>query len=624
MLHPKGNYSYLYVDLRKQRDNNKYSHKMTTNEKIAALRAVMQAQGVDAVIIPSSDSHQSEYSAPHFALRAWISGFSGSAGTVVVTASHAGLWTDSRYFLQAEQQLGGSEVALHKLQVQTAAEWVGWVADNLPQGAVVGIDGHVFSLSSVLSMQATLAAKGIKLRIDFDPAQIWTEGRPAMPQSDIYVHDVHTAGLSAREKTERVRRFIAEKGAQSILIDALDEVAYTLNIRGADVAYNPVTYAYLAITDKSAILFTDPGKLPSEVKNYLRSAAIEVRPYEAVEDWLARETGETICIDPAKFSAYHTSLLPKTVKVVECTSPVVMMKCVKNASEIEGEHRAMLKDAIALAEFYRLAEEESERNGWDEADLGALVGSIRAKQPGYISESFAPIVGFRENGAIVHYSPKKGSAKKIQGSGMLLIDSGGQYADGTTDITRTLYIGTPSDEEKRAYTAVLKTHIAIELLVFPQGYSGTQLDAAGRFHMWALGYNYGHGTGHGVGAAMNVHEGPISFGNRGVNTGVAFEPGMIISDEPGYYKTGAFGIRIENCVLVREAFENENGRFLGFAPLTLAPIETKLVDVSMMTDAELEWLNAYHAHVLDKVLPHLSGEDARWLAQKCSPLFRAG
>lgn len=388
------------------------------------------------------------------------------------------------------------------------------------------------------------------------------------------------------------------------------------------MAFNPVTYAYLAVTPSQAILFIDGEKLSSEVKNYLQTVGVEVRPYRQVEDWIRSCAGKTLCIDPTKFSAYHSSLLPEGSKVIESISPVGMMKCVKTPQEIAGEHRAMLKDAVALAEFYRRAEEDAEKNGWDEADLAELVGSIRAKQPGYISESFGAIVGFRENGAIVHYSPKKGSAKKIQGSGMLLIDSGGQYTDGTTDITRTLYIGEPTPEEKRAYTAVLKAHIAIERLVFPAGYSGPQLDAVARSQMWALGYNYGHGTGHGVGAAMNVHEGPISFGNRGITSGVPFEPGMVISDEPGYYKTGGFGIRIENCVTVREAFENENGRFLGFEPLTLAPIETKLVEVSLLSDQELEWLNGYHAHVLEKVLPLLEGEDARWLAEKCRPLTR--
>lgn len=595
---------------------------MTTDEKIAALRQAMAAAGADAVIIPSSDAHQSEYAAPRFAVRAWISGFTGSAGTAVVTRDHAGLWADSRYFLQAEQQLAGSQMRLHKLQVQTAPEWVEWVAGALPEGAVVAVDGRVFSLASARYMQQVFARKGISLRVDFDPARVWTQGRPQMPCSEVYVHDVHTAGVSAREKLEAVRRFLSEKGAQRILIDGLDEVAYTLNIRGADVAFNPVAYAYLGVTAAGAVLFIDQRKLPSQLRNYLRTVGVDVQPYEGVETWLRQPAAGTLCVDPSKFSAYHASLIPQDVAVVESPSPIGMMKCVKNAAEIAGEHRAMLKDAVALAEFYRLAEEESEKNGWDEADLASLVGSIRAKQPGYISESFGAIVGFRENGAIVHYSPRKGSAKKIQGSGMLLIDSGGQYTDGTTDITRTLYIGTPGDEEKRAYTAVLKAHIAIERLVFPQGYAGPQLDAVARSRMWALGYNYGHGTGHGVGAAMNVHEGPISFGNRGITAGVPFEPGMIISDEPGYYKTGAFGIRIENCVCVRPAFENEDGPFLGFEPLTLAPIETKLVDVALLEDGELEWLNAYHATVLEKVLPLLEGENARWLSEKCRPLSR--
>lgn len=595
---------------------------MTTDEKIAALRALMKTKGIDAVIIPSSDTHQSEYSAPRFALRAWISGFSGSAGTVVITQGHAGLWTDSRYFLQAENELSGSEMQLHKLLVQTSPEWVEWIAANLPEGSTTGIDGRVFSLGAARTMEKMLSEKGIKLVTDFDPAQIWTQGRPDMPHSDVYVHDVHTAGATAREKIDSVRRVMEAEGARSILIDSLDEVAYMLNIRGGDVAYNPVTYAYLAVTAGKAILFIDSGKLPSEVKNYLRSAAVEVRPYEDVEKWIASETGKALMADPAKFSAYHRSLLPSDVKLVERTSPVAMMKCVKNEAEIQGERRAMLKDAVALAEFYRLAEEESEKNGWDEADLADLVGRIRAKQPGYVSESFGAIVGFRENGAIVHYSPKKGTAKKISGGGMMLIDSGGQYTDGTTDITRVLYIGEPSEEEKKAYTAVLKAHIAIERLVFPEGYSGPQLDAVARSRMWAYGYNYGHGTGHGVGAMMNVHEGPISFGNKGITSAPAFRKGMVISDEPGYYATGKFGIRIENCVTVREAFENENGRFLGFEPLTLAPIETKLVDRDMLSDEELEWLNGYHALVLEKVLPLLDGEDARWLAEKCRPIYR--
>ena len=595
---------------------------MTIDEKLKKLRAYMAENNIDAVIIPSSDAHQSEYSARCFAMREWISGFTGSAGTVVVTASHAGVWVDSRYFIQCEKEIEGTEYVMHPLVVQTAAEWVTWIAENMTSGQTVGIDGRVFSLASAGDIRSTLSSKGIKLALDFCAAAVW-EDRPSMPTAPVYVHDIKTAGKSAVDKISAIRTFLRTNRADAIVIDALDEVAYTLNVRGADVACNPVTYAYLAISDTRAILFIDEVKLSAEVKEYLQSIDVEVRPYGAIEDWLKEgKEGDVLCVDAGKFSAYHRELLSDDVMVKNVTSPVAMAKCIKNQAEIEGMRRAMLKDAVALTEFFRRVESEAVEKGYDEADLASMVIDIRRKQEGYITESFGAIVGYKENGAIVHYRPEKGQAKKIEGSGMILIDTGGQYKDGTTDITRVWYIGEPSDEEKRAYTAVLKAHIAIERLVFPAGYSGPQLDAIARKEMWAYHLNYGHGTGHGVGAAMNVHEGPVSFGNKGIPVGVPMQEGMIVSDEPGYYKTGGYGIRIENCVLIEKKHENELGEWLGFKYLTLCPIETRLIDIDMMKDEEIEWLNAYHADVLAKVLPLVEGEDAKWLAEKCAPLYR--
>ena len=418
-------------------------------------------------------------------------------------------------------------------------------------------------------------------------------------------------------------RAIAGNGANAILICALDELAWLLNIRGNDVTYNPVAVGFAYFSTSYRILFMNDGKISNELAAYLHENGIEQRPYNDIYKFLQElPAEEQIFIDPNKTNYKLVNILPSKNKTILGVSPVTWLKSIKNETEMQGRRAAMVRDGAAMVQFLYWLDTHIGKEDISELDIAEKLREFRSKQALYKGESFGTIAGYREHGAIVHYSASPESNSLLKPEGFVLVDSGAQYLDGTTDITRTLYIGEPTPEEKRAYTAVLKAHIAIERLVFPAGYSGPQLDAVARSQMWALGYNYGHGTGHGVGAAMNVHEGPISFGNRGITSGVPFEPGMVISDEPGYYKTGGFGIRIENCVTVREAFENEHGRFLGIEPLTLAPIETKLVEVSLLSDQELEWLNGYHAHVREKVLPLLEGEDARWLTEKCRPLTR--
>ncbi|WP_053404140.1 aminopeptidase P family protein [Persicobacter sp. CCB-QB2] len=590
---------------------------MTINEKIAALRAEMQQQGVAAVIVPSNDPHQSEYIATRFACREWISGFTGSAGTAVVTLDHAGVWTDSRYEIQAEEELADSEFVQHQLKVQGAPEFIDYLAENLPAGSVVGIDGQLFSLQVYHLLEQKLGNKNIAIKADFDPFEkIWTD-RPAMPGSAFYNHPIALAGVSTEEKLEKIRAEMQSKQADALMIEALDEIAWVLNIRGADVDCNPVGYAYLTVESAAATLFVDPAKIGVEVAAALQTAGVAVEPYEEVEKWLAEGEFTNIQVDPARFSIHQYELLAEGKVVAAEASPVQFMKAVKNEAELAGMRSAMKKDGVALVKFYKWVEEEAAKEGLSEAQCAEKLKEFRAEQEGYVGESFSAIVGFQGNGAIVHYRPQDPKAKKLNGEGMLLIDSGGQYKDGTTDITRTFYLGTPSAEHKKAYTLVLKGHIAIEQVVFPAGYAGPQIDVLARQPLWAEGMNYGHGTGHGVGASLNVHEGPINFGNKGVTGGTPFQVGMIISDEPGFYKTDAYGIRLENLVTVVEKYNNEFGQFLAFESLTLAPFEPKLIEADLLSVAEKEWLVQYQQEVRAELLPLLSEEEGQWLEQKC-------
>ncbi|BDC99685.1 aminopeptidase P family protein [Persicobacter psychrovividus] len=591
---------------------------MTINERLTALRSEMQSAGVSAIIVPANDAHQSEYIADRFACREWISGFTGSAGTVVVTMNHAGLWTDSRYLIQAEEELSESEFEQHQLKVQGAPEYIDFLAENLKKGDTVGIDGQLFSLNVYQALMEQLETKDICVNAQFDPFEVIWKDRPEMPEAKFFIHPMAYAGQSVSEKLTAIRAKMKAEGTDALMVEALDEIAWMLNLRGADVDCNPVGYAYLSIETDRATLYTAAGKITEEVNAHLQEAAVTVADYTAVFNWLSKGTFEHLWIDPARFSIHHYELLEEGKEVCVAPSPVQFLKMIKNEAELKGMRNAMIKDGVALTKFYKWVEKVAAAEGKTEAQCAERLKAFRAEQDGYVGESFSAIVGYQGNGAIVHYRPQDPKAKSLRGEGMLLIDSGGQYKDGTTDITRTFYIGTPAAEHKKAYTLVLKGHIGIERIVFPAGYAGPQIDVLARHELWAEGMNYGHGTGHGVGAFLNVHEGPIGFGNKGVTGGTPFEVGMVVSDEPGFYKTDAYGIRLENLITVKEIYNNEFGQFLGFESLTLAPFEPKLIEVSMLSAKEIEWLNAYHQQVLEVLSPLLDAEEQAWLKAKCA------
>jgi Xaa-Pro aminopeptidase len=595
---------------------------MTTNQKIQALRQAMRREGITAYLVPSSDPHQSEYVADHWKCREWLSGFTGSAGILVVTEDHAGLWTDSRYFLQAEKELADTCVTLQKQVVPHAPEHVNWLADNLAPGSTVGLDGRLFSLGQVRHLAKHFYQKNIEIRADLDlVAPIWTD-RPAMPLDPVFELPPAYTGHPLSEKMARIRAFLEAQNADALLLTTLDDIAWTLNIRAADVEYNPVCISYLLIEQEAAYWFVPAPKVPLELQEKCWSNGIVLHAYDAIEDRLRTlPPGYTVLADTATLSARLYQLIPEG-QVLPGDNPVVAMKGIKSETEIFQIRRAMRKDGAALVRLLRWLETEAPKGGLTEYDVAVKIAELRAEQGEYFGESFAAIIGYNANGAIVHYRPMPGESAAIRPQGILLMDSGGQYLHGTTDITRTIALSPPNDEQKRAYTAVLKGHIALAALHFPEGTKGIQIDALARMHLWQLGLNYGHGTGHGVGYFLNVHEGPQGITpSPGNSKGhVPFEPGMLTSNEPGYYETGQYGIRIENLILCVEAAQTTSGRFFRFETLSLCPIDIQLIDASMLHPEEKQWLNDYHADVLRELSPLLDSEELAWLEKQCRAL----
>lgn len=588
--------------------------------RLARLRELMKREHLSAFIFPSTDAHQSEYVADHWRGREWISGFNGSAGTAVVTMKSAALWTDSRYFLAAEEQLEDTEYQLMRLKMEgtpTIAEWLGKELQDV-QSPEVGLDGMVNSYNYVKDLSCSLRKLGgITLRTNLDALeQIW-ENRPSLPANPVEIQPLEYAGETLASKVVRIRKSLRELHADGMLVSALDDIAWTLNLRGTDVHCNPVFVSYLLIESDKVSLFVDDNKLSPEVKQYLQDNQVSLYNYNKVEKCLESYSEYNILLDGDETSYY----LWKTVKcqeIVAAASPIPAMKAVKNEAEIEGYRSAMLKDGVAMVKFLKWLKPAVEAGGQTEISIDEKLTSLRAEQKLFRDISFDTIAGYAQHGAIVHYEATPETDVVLKPEGLILIDSGAQYQDGTTDITRTIALGAVSEEMKHIYTLVLKAHIQLELVKFPDGASGTQLDAVGRECMWREGYNFLHGTGHGVGSYLCVHEGPHQIRMEWMPT--PLRAGMTLTDEPGLYLAGKFGVRIENTVLISDYMSTEFGKFLQIEPLTLCPIDTTPIDVDMLLPEEIDWLNAYHHSVYEKLSPFLDEEEKIWLENATKPI----
>lgn len=591
------------------------------NQRLESLREVMHREHLSAFIFPSTDAHQSEYVADHWQGRTWISGFNGSAGTAVVTMKSAALWTDSRYFLAAEEQLKGTEFQLMKLKIEGTPTISEWLAQELQgENAEVGLDGMVNSYHETMGLIADLRKSGgITVRTNFDPlGLIWTD-RPAIPANPVEIQPMEFAGESVASKISRIRTALRQRHADGMLISALDDIAWTLNLRGTDVHCVPVFVSYLLISSQQVSLYVDSAKINDEVKAYLTENGISLYPYNKVAEGLERYSEYNILLDGDETSYF----LWKTVKcqeIIAGNSPVPAMKAQKNDREIAGFRQAMLRDGVAMVKFLRWLKPAVEAGGQTEISIDRKLTSLRAEQHLFRDISFDTIAGYQAHGAIVHYEATPETDVALKPEGLILIDSGAQYQDGTTDITRTISLGPVTEEMKHVYTLVLKGHIQLELAKFPDGASGTQLDALARECMWREGYNYLHGTGHGVGAYLSVHEGPHQIRMEWKPT--PLRAGMTVTDEPGLYLSGKFGVRIENTLLIKDYQTTEFGKFLQMESLTLCPIDLTPVDFSMLQPEEIEWLDTYHRDVFEKLSPYLEGEDLEWLREATRPVDR--
>ena len=593
---------------------------MTENieERLEKLRRVMRREKIDAFIFPSTDPHNGEYVPAHWEGRKWISGFDGSAGIAVVTMEKAALWTDSRYFLAAAEQLRGTGFQLMKQRIEgtpSISEWLGMTLAHI-DGATVGLDGYVNSAGDVEQLAEELKRQGgINLRTNFDPLrEIWQD-RPAIPENKAVVHPLEYAGETTASKLRRIRKALRSMGAGGMLVSALDDIAWVLNMRGSDVHCNPVFVAYLLIDGDDTILYINKVKLDAGTMAYLKENGIQVDDYSNAAQGLSRCQSYSMLLDPTvtNYEMFRSARCPK---VLRAQSPVPQMKSVKNEVEIQGFRNAMLRDGIAMVKFLSWLRPAVEAGGQTEISVDRKLTALRSEQPLFRDISFDTIAAYQEHGAIVHYEATPETDVELKPEGFLLLDSGAQYLDGTTDITRTIPLGPVTAEQRHVYTLVLKGHIQLELCKFPNLASGTQIDALARQAMWREGMNYMHGTGHGVGSYLNVHEGPHQI--RMEWKPAPLVSGMTVTDEPGLYLAGKFGVRIENTILVRDYMETEFGKFLQFEPLTLCPISLDCADLDMLTAEEKQWLNAYHALVLERLTPHIDDAATRaWLQEAC-------
>ena len=593
--------------------------KEETAQRLSNLREVMKREHLDAFVFPSTDPHNSEYVPDRWKGREWLSGFTGSAGTAVVTMHEAALWTDSRYFLAAEQQLAGTEFKLMRGRVAgtpSIAEWLGNVLSDV-DGAQVGIDGMVNTTADVEALIADLRHQGgITVRTNFDPLAIIWPNRPPVPAAKIEIHPLEYAGETTASKLSRIGTALRSLHADGMLVSALDDIAWTLNLRGSDVHCNPVFVSYLLISPKTVTLFVNDDKLTPPVKTYLSAQGVRTAPYDTIRDALRRYDEYNILLDPHETS-YTLFRQVRVQEVVRAASPVPAMKAIKNEVEVEGFRRAMIRDGVAMVKFLRWLQTAVATGQETEVSIAAKLTSLRMEQPLFRDISFDTIAGYEAHGAIVHYEATPETDVPLEPKGFLLLDSGAQYQDGTTDITRTIALGPLTREQREIYTLVLKGHIQLELAKFPSGACGTQIDALAREAMWRKGLNFMHGTGHGVGSFLNVHEGPHQI--RMEYKPAPLLPFMTVTDEPGLYLQGKFGVRIENTLLIKPYMTTAFGDFLQMEPLTLCPIDTAPIVREMMLPEETGWLNGYHEYVLDKLSPHLAGADLDWLRAATQP-----
>lgn len=584
---------------------------------LEALRDLMRSKHIDAVIIPGTDPHQSEYPSEHWKFRDYVSGFTGSNGTAVVTLDDAGLWTDSRYFLQAADQLEGSGFKLHKENIPGEPTVLEWLGEVLDEDAVVGVDGRLFSLIEANRIEMFCAQNGFMFAPDFRAAEaIWTD-RPARPKNPAFVHDEALAGEDVDSKISRVVDALDAADADGLLITALDEIAWLLNLRGSDVDYTPVVIAFAYVSEDERVLFIDSEKVTSEVKDHLKKYGVKIKDYDDIEKFLGKiSSTATVMVDPNRVSdALGQAMICNKTYMA---SPVIALKGVKNESQIAGFRQAMLYDGAAMVRMMMWLE-QNVANGITEMDVDRRLQQERAAYASNRGDSFHMIAGYKDHGAIVHYEATDESAYTLAPEGLLLIDTGGQYLEGTTDITRTISLGNPTAAEKHDYTLILKGHLALARAVFPKGTMGVQLDVLARGPLWNEGMTYLHGTGHGVGHFLGCHEGPQSIRMEANPT--PLELGMVTSNEPGIYKTGEYGIRTENLLLCVPACSNEEwGEFYKFESLTLFPYDTTLMDMEMLSREEVKQINDYHAMVCERLRPLLNADEAQWLEQKCKSI----
>lgn len=585
---------------------------MNVNNRIKLLRMLMDEKNIDAYIIPSSDSHQSEYTQEHFKSREWISGFTGSAGTIVITKEKSMLWTDGRYFIQAEKELEGSEVELFKMGEKDVPTINKYLRENLKVGQTLGFDGKLFSYKETEKMKQVLFKKGVKINTNYDLVDsIWTD-RPELPKGKVFIHDIKYSGVKVNKKLKCIRDIMSEKNADYYLVSSLDDIAWMFNIRGFDILYNPVVISYALIGRKEATIFIENDKLDSEVSKYLEKNNINIKDYFDIKEELELlPVDKSIYLDQSKTSIWTYENIPSGMEKLDGDDIVESLKSIKNEVEIKNFKKAQIRDGVAMVKFLYWLKSNIKDNGITELSASKKLEKFRAEGENYISLSFDTISGYKDHGAIVHYSANKESEYKLKAEGMLLLDSGAQYLDGTTDITRTIVLGEISDEEKRDFTLVLKGHIALSRAKFLYGTTGTQLDILARTPLWSQGKDYKHGTGHGVGYLLGVHEGPQRISS--VSSEIKLESGMFVTNEPGFYKKDEYGIRTENILLVKEERQTEYGKFMEFETTTLCPIDLKGIDEALLDESEKKWLNEYHKNVYEKLVPYLDQQTNEWL-----------
>ena len=584
-------------------------------ERLSALRKFMESKNLNVFVIPSTDPHLSEYPAATWESRKWISGFTGSAGTIVVTLKEAGLFTDSRYFLQGKTELANTGLDLFKVGLPETPEMIDWIIDQAGENGKVGIDGLVYAAADAQLLENRLKRKNIELVTQFDPfAEIWKD-RPEIPTNEIFILPEDVTGESAKSKINRIVEVLKKEDADGMLMVTLDAIAWTFNIRGNDVDFNPVAVAYAYISEKETVLFINPKKLTNEVADNLKQQGVTLAAYDKIFDFVSNlPANSSVLVTGSKINRRLLQTIPANCTVIDVPSPADLMKSKKNETELKGFRNAMLKDGIALVKFYMWMEKAVPAGEVTEVTIEDKLREYRSQQPLYFGESFNTIAGYAGNGAIVHYHATPENHSKVEPKGLMLIDSGAQFMDGTTDITRTLAVGELTEQMKKDYTNVLKGHIQIATAIYPQGTRGSQLDVLARKALWDNCLHYSHGTGHGIGHFLNVHEGPQNI--RLEENSVTLQPGMVTSNEPGLYRADEYGIRIENLIVTQEYNKNEFGTFYNFETITLCPIDTTPIVKDLLTDKEIEWLNNYHTMVFDKLNSHLNSEEKAWLKEK--------